>query len=257
MNELKGKSVCMYSPKGGVGKTILLANIGAIASLNNKKVLLIDFDLFNGTLSMFINEEINKTIYNLTDDLNNNRYKKINDYVYKYNENIDILCAPKDPRQGNKIDSKYIDIILERAANIYDLILIDTYPNLDNISITTLDFADEILFIINNDMFTIKNMKNIINIFEDNGIKNYKVLLNNSNDLKTQYFSILEIKKIIDTNIDYTISKNFYMKDITSYIYNSKIPMLENNNYKKYKDDVHNIEVLLKDILGGAKDEKE
>lgn len=257
MNELKGKSVCMYSPKGGVGKTILLANIGAIASLNNKKVLLIDFDLFNGTLSMFINEEINKTIYNLTDDLNNNRYKKINDYVYKYNENIDILCAPKDPRQGNKIDSKYIDIILERAANIYDLILIDTYPNLDDISITTLDFADEILFIINNDMFTIKNMKNIINIFEDNGIKNYKVLLNNSNDLKTQYFSILEIKKIIDTNIDYTISKNFYMKDITSYIYNSKIPMLENNNYKKYKDDVHNIEVLLKDILGGAKDEKE
>lgn len=257
MNELKGKSVCMYSPKGGVGKTILLANIGAIASLNNKKVLLIDFDLFNGTLSMFINEEINKTIYNLTDDLNNNRYKKINNYVYKYNENIDILCAPKDPRQGNKIDSKYIDIILERAANIYDLILIDTYPNLDDISITTLDFADEILFIINNDMFTIKNMKNIINIFEDNGIKNYKVLLNNSNDLKTQYFSILEIKKIIDTNIDYTISKNFYMKDITSYIYNSKIPMLENNNYKKYKDDVHNIEVLLKDILGGAKDEKE
>lgn len=256
MKGLKGKSLCVYSPKGGVGKTTLLSTIGGVASLENKKVLLIDFDLFNGSLSLFINENINRTIFNLIDDLNNNRYKSINDYVYKYNDKIDVLCAPKDPRQGNKVDSKYIDIILERVCSIYDVVLVDTGPGLDDITVSILDFVDEILFILNNDMYTLTNMKNIINIFKDNEITNYKVLLNNSIDTKIPYFSTLEIKKIIGTNIDYTINKNFFIKDLTSYIYNSKIPVLENNNYKKLKSDISNLEILLKELLGGEQNEE-
>ena len=256
MKGIKGKSLCIYSPKGGIGKTVLVSNLGAVASKMNKKVLLLDFDLYFGCLSMFINENITKTVFNLADDLNNNRYKSINDYIYKYNDNIDILCAPKDPRQGSKISAKYIDIILDRTTSIYDLVIIDTYASSDEITVSILDVVDNILFVVDNDPFTMKNTRNILSIFKDNEFDNYKVLLNNSLSSKIYYFSNAEIRKVIDANIDYTLSNNFFMKDISSAIYDSTIPILYKNNYRKYRNDINNMKLIIKDVIE-VEDEKE
>ena len=43
-NLRKGKVVCITSGKGGVGKTVLTANLAGIIESLNKKVLLIDLD---------------------------------------------------------------------------------------------------------------------------------------------------------------------------------------------------------------------
>lgn len=245
----EGKSICIFSPKGGVGKTILAMNFAGVASLVDKKVLFIDFDLFNGCASMLINQTISKTIYNLADDLNNNKFENILNYIYKYNKNIDILCALKDPRQESKINIKVVETILNNAKDFYDLILIDTSSVLDEINLVTLDKSDLTLFIITNDIFNIKNMRNLINIFKDCEISNFKILMNNSIDFKAQYFSLSDIQNIISANIDYSISNNFFIKNITSYLYENKIPLLANGNEKKYKNEISNLNNILNDML--------
>ncbi len=257
MSERKCKSVCIFSPKGGVGKTILAMNLAGISSLINKKVLLIDFDLFNGCISMLIDKNISKTIFDLVDDFNNNKFQSFSDYIYKYNENIDILCAPKDPRQGNKIESKYIKIILDKVKNTYDLVIIDTSSVLDEITLTILDVVNLILFVVTNDLFHIKNLRNIINLFKENEIDNFKVLINNSIDFKSQYFSLSDIKKILGTNINYSISNSFFMKDITSYLYENTIPVLVKGNDKKHNSEINNLNNIIKDILKEDNNEKE
>lgn len=253
----QGKTICIYSPKGGVGKTILSLNLGGIASEMNYKVLLLDFAVHTGTLGMIINDEIKKTLYHLTDDVVNNRFKKISDYVYKYNDNIDVLPAPKDPRQGNKISSRYLGMIIEKIRNNYDVVIIDTGSKMDEINIVTLDASDLILFVIDNDMFTLKNTRNILNIFNDCNITNFKVLLNASCDFKTPYFSIMDMKKIIGANIDYTLSKDLFIKDITSYLYECKIPSLTDGFNKKYKEDYSNMKMIIQDLKKGDVNEKD
>lgn len=254
---LKGKTICLFSPKGGVGKTTIAMNLAGLIAMKKEKVLLIDFDVFNGGLSLLIDENITKTIYHLTDDLSNNRYKEFNNYIHKYNENIDILCAPKDPRQGSKIDGRYIEHILEKASLNYNYIIIDTSSVLDEINLTTLDIVDEIIFVTTNDIMSIKNLRNILNIFKDNEINNYKVILNNSFDFKVPYFSLLEIKKIIGANIDYSLSTSFFIKDITRLLYECKIPVLDNTTRKKYKNEFSKLEILINDLIDkGEKNEK-
>lgn len=245
------KSIIIFSPKGGVGKTILTMNLGGILSNLNKKVLLIDLDVFNGGLGLLINKDLTSTIYKLTDDLANNRFKNFNDYVYSYNEFIDILPAPKDPRQGSKIDSKYLDLIMEKAKNNYDYILIDTNSSLNEINLVLLDNSDEILFVVNNDIMTLKNLRNLINIFKDLEKTNYKVILNASNSYKIPYFSMQEMKKILENNIDYTIDTSFFIKDITKLIYDNKIPVLDNFISKKHKGDINKLTKMVLDIIGG------
>ena len=60
MNKM-GKTICVFSPKGGVGKTVLSLNLAGICELTKKKVLLLDLDIQSGSLGMIINQEINKT----------------------------------------------------------------------------------------------------------------------------------------------------------------------------------------------------
>ncbi len=223
MASRKSKIIGISSAKGGVGKTITTINLAGIFKILGKKVLIIDLDLYSGGVAVYLNKQAEKNFYNLVDDINNNRYKEFMDYITHYDDNIDFLACPKDPRQANKIDSKYVDLILDKASFQYDVILIDTNHILNEINVVTLDKVDKILFIVTNDPIDLKNMRSLLSIFRDIGLRNYKLLLNNSRDPFKNYFDLYDIKNIVKNNIDYSLSSAFYIKNIDKYIMNGQI----------------------------------
>ncbi len=245
----KGKSVCIYGAKGGIGKSVFTVNLAGVLSNLNKRVLIIDLDLSNGSISCMLNININKTVFNFCDDYNNNRFEDISLYINKYNENIDVISSPKDPRQANKIDSKYIDILIDKCIYKYDIVLIDTSYVLDEINVFALDKCDNILFMTTNDAISLKNLKNILNIMQDNEFDNYKLILNNSVIPNKNYFSMFDIKSILGVNIDYVISNDFHYKKIDSLMLEGGIITLKFNGFKDYK--IFNL--IAQDILGGEK----
>lgn len=244
----KGNILCLFGVKGGIGKSVLAMNLAGIVSNLKKRVLLIDADLYGGSIALALNKPVNKTIYNFVDDYNNNRYKDLNDYITKYNEYIDFVASPKDPRKSNKIDSNYIEILLDKAKFNYDLIIVDTNHILDEINLSILDKSDNILFLVSNDSFDIKNMRTLISIFKDLEIDKYKVLLNNSIRENREYFNLYDIKDIIKTNIDYELSNKFYIRDIDKFIMAGNIVTLNKKyiNTKDYKV----LENIVNDVIG-------
>lgn len=256
MKKKIGKSLCLFSGKGGVGKTILTLNLAAIYSQINKHVLIVDLDLSSGGIALATNKAFDKTIYNFVDDYNNNRFKDFNDYVVKYNENIDIMPSPKDPRQASKIDSKYIEILLDKAMFHYDMVLIDTNHNLNELNLVVLDAADNILFVIENDPMDLKNMKSLLSIFKDLDKTNYKILLNNSRDPFKKYFTLYDMKTIIKNNIDYEISSEFFLKNMDSYVMNGEIPMLQPKAPNIFNKDYTTMMNLAVSFLGGDNNEQ-
>lgn len=256
MKKKIGKSLCLFSGKGGVGKTILTLNLAAIYSQINKHVLIVDLDLSSGGIALATNKVFDKTIYNFVDDYNNNRFKDFNDYVEKYNENIDIMPSPKDPRQASKIDSKYIEILLDKAMFHYDMVLIDTNHNLNELNLVVLDAADNILFVIENDPMDLKNMKSLLSIFKDLDKTNYKILLNNSRDPFKKYFTLYDMKTIIKNNIDYEISSEFFLKNMDSYVMNGEIPMLQPKAPNIFNKDYTTMMNLAVSFLGGDNNEQ-
>lgn len=256
MKKKIGKSLCLFSGKGGVGKTILTLNLAAIYSQINKHVLIVDLDLSSGGIALATNKVFDKTIYNFVDDYNNNRFKDFNDYVVKYNENIDIMPSPKDPRQASKIDSKYIEILLDKAMFHYDMVLIDTNHNLNELNLVVLDAADNILFVIENDPMDLKNMKSLLSIFKDLEKTNYKILLNNSRDPFKKYFTLYDMKTIIKNNIDYEISSEFFLKNMDSYVMNGEIPMLQPKAPNIFNKDYTTMMNLAVNFLGGDSNEQ-
>ena len=237
MSNRKGKVIVLTSSKGGVGKTVLALNLAGIYYELGKKVLIIDMDITQGTVALNLNVKGNNSLYTLTEDLLNNRFDKLSNYIIKYNDNIEIIQAPKDPRDSLKIDSRTFESVISLAKNDYDIILVDTASGFDKNNIIIMDEADKILYVMNNDFMDIKNTKSFMAIIKETNLENIKIVLNNSRDLNLNYFSNFDIRNIIKKNIDYTISDSFYIKNITKYILEGEILILNKNlTFKDKKD---------------------
>ena len=257
MKKDAAKIITIFSCKGGVGKTTTLINLAGIYSLMDKKVLIMDLDLNSGGIATSLNVDVNKTIYNVVDDMGNNRFDGIENYVSKYNDKIDVLAAPKDPRDALKVDSKYIDLIIMSAMYKYDVILIDTSHNISPISLSALDKSDNTLFMVTNDLVDLKNARSMVAIFKDTEKENYKVVFNSSKDTGKDYFSLFDVKIIIKHNIDYTIERSFYIKDIDKYVIDGKILTLDKKIRLSRKGDIMKLTKLASALLDAKPVKKE
>ena len=237
---MAGKIITISSVKGGVGKTTMTLNLAGIYCELNKRVLIIDLDLYSGGIAASLNVKNKKDIYTMIDSMANNRFTELKKYVTTYNKNIDVLACPKDPRMGAKVSGRYIPVIFDLAKKEYDVVLVDTYHILDEINLTALDYSYMTLFIITNDIVDLKNMKSLISIFKDTDKKNYLILLNNSRDIGKDYLSLYDIRTIIKNNIDYTLSKNYYIKNILT---------LNNSINLFHSKDINNMKKMALDLI--------
>ena len=247
----RGKIVCFYGGKGGVGKTTTLLSLAGTLSKLNKKVLIVDLDLTNGAIAISLNREANKTIFNFVEDYINNKYNDLDKYITKYDENISFVASPKDPRYASRIDIKYIDILLEKSVYNHDVVLIDTRSILNEISVYSLDKSDVVYLLTTNDCVSLKNVKNIVNLFIENNLDKYKIILNNSFIPNKDYFSNYDIKNIIGHNVDYVISSSFHVNNLDELVVNGEIITYK---YSKFKDEKI-FKLIANEIIGGNKDE--
>ena len=215
----------------------------------NLKTLIIDLDLYSGGIAASLNVKNKKDIYTMIDSMANNRFTELKKYVTTYNKNIDVLACPKDPRMGAKVSGRYIPVIFDLAKKEYDVVLVDTYHILDEINLTALDYSYMTLFIITNDIVDLKNMKSLISIFKDTDKKNYLILLNNSRDIGKDYLSLYDIRTIIKNNIDYTLSKNYYIKNIDKYTISGEILTLNNSINLFHSKDINNMKKMALDLI--------
>ena len=247
----RGKIVCFYGGKGGVGKTTTLLSLAGTLSKLNKKVLIVDLDLTNGAIAISLNREANKTIFNFVEDYINNKYNDLDKYITKYDENISFVASPKDPRYASRIDVKYIDILLEKSVYNHDVVLIDTPSILNEISVYSLDKSDVVYLLTTNDCVSLKNIKNLVNLFIENNLDKYKIILTNRIIPNTDYFSNYDIKNIIGHNVDYVISSSFHVNNLDELVVNGEIITYK---YSKFKDEKI-FKLIANEIIGGNKDE--
>jgi MinD-like ATPase involved in chromosome partitioning or flagellar assembly len=239
-----GKIVTISSVKGGVGKTTMVLNLAGLYYLMKKKVLIIDLDLFAGGVATCLGVNVKKDIYMLVDALSNNKQAELAEYVTNYNNGIDVLACPKDPRDVSKIESKYISKIFEMAKHDYDVVVVDTNHLLDETSLLAMDASYGNAFIITNDLVDLKNMKSLVSIFKEIGRTNYLIVLNNARDTGRDYISLFDIRNMIKANVDYTVSKNFYIKNIDKYVLGGEILTLNKTVRRFNGADIENMNKL-------------
>lgn len=245
------------SVNGGTGKTTTALNLAGTFATMNYKTLIIDLDLYSGVIGMQLNIDNSKNIFTVIDDMNNNRFTFVENYVTKYSNNIDVLPAPIDPRLASKIGINYISLLLRKAKMKYQVIIIDTTHVLNDVNLMTFDCSDKLLYVINNNPSNLKNLKTYLSIHRDMEQYNYKIILNEATNKGKNYLSNYDIKTIIKDDIDYIIPESFYMKNIDKFTLDGTIPVMTQRVQKSNRKAVNVFRKMASDLIKEVKDEEE
>ena len=245
---LKAKILTVTSVKGGTGKTTTALNLASILASQNHKTLVIDLDFYESAIAPLLNLETEESIYTLTSDILNNYTKELKHYVTPYNNNLDILQAPNDPRRAGSISTYSVENILSKLKNKYEYIIIDTNYFMNEVNLTVMDESDLILYVIDDDIISLKGMRSLASIYADLEKTNYRILLNNSLNKPKSKISALDVNNIIGKKIDFILPATFYQKEINKFIMQGKILMDNKNIIKNNKDALKVFKEIIKEL---------
>lgn len=167
----QAKVITICNQKGGVAKTSTCINLGAALAEQNKRVLLVDFDvLANLTLSLGYKKDI--SFYQLVQTDKQN----ISTVIKKYSKNLwllpsnnDMNLLPKYYMQKEGFE-QLLKKQLETISDNYDYILIDTPPSMEFFTINALMAAELVLVPTQCEYFSmngVKEVKRIIKTMEN------------------------------------------------------------------------------------------
>lgn len=147
--------IAFINQKGGVGKSILSFNIGAMLSFNKKKVLFIDLDAQSTLTDMAIPSTVpyQATLFDVL------KSKMDIKKAIVHTENYDIL--PGDIQIASlehKLDKNVLKKILEVVSNDYDYVILDCPPALGMMNITALYAADKIISVVKPDIVSTRGL---------------------------------------------------------------------------------------------------
>jgi pilus assembly protein CpaE len=174
----RAKIVCGFSPKGGTGRSTLMANLAITAKLTTKKrVALIDADLTFGDAAVLLNLAVTKTITDLAANIRQLDEDLLADVMVAHSSGIKVLLAPSSPQQAEKITAEHVRLVLEAVANTFDYVFIDMRPSFDDSSLAVMDMADTILLVLLNEITSLKNARLFLEVADLLGYPQEKVRL--------------------------------------------------------------------------------
>jgi pilus assembly protein CpaE len=156
----RGRVITVFSPKGGVGKTVVSTNLAAtFCKTMGKSTLLLDLDLQFGDAAIMLGLQPDKTIYDLVVAPGELDSEKLAGYTITHASGIDVLPAPLQPEDAELVTEGKLARLLEVARGSYDVIVVDTSPFFHGPMLATLDRTDDLLLLCGLDVPTIKNVR--------------------------------------------------------------------------------------------------
>lgn len=159
------KTISVFNTKGGVGRSVLSANLSiALKQISEKSVALMDLDFEYGDISLIMNicphvtmKELEKNQFTLN-NLNN-------EYFVEHCSGVNIFSILNDGTDLKMPNSGLIKL-LKRARENYQYVIMDMSPVFNPMNIAALKASDDILLMTTLELSSIKNTVQALKVFK-------------------------------------------------------------------------------------------
>jgi len=191
---MKSKILGIISIKGGTGKTSLVSNLGvALAEEFNKKTLIVDANFSAPNLGLhfgLIDPEV--TIHDVLMEK-----VKPSGAIYEVTKNLHLMPASLT---GRKINPFKLKERIGKLRRSYDMILIDSSPNLNEEILATMIASDKLLVVTNPDYPTLSTTLRAVKIAKKKETPIVGLIINKSRNKKFE-LSLDEIEEAAEVPV--------------------------------------------------------
>lgn len=194
----RGQLVVVFSPKGGVGCTTIVVNL-AIALQSRlgvgQKVAIVDGSFQFGGVGVMLNLQASRSIADLAVRVEELDTDLLTSVLTPHPSGVKALLAPPHPEAADAVigadggmgeSSRRIETILEGLLREFDVVVVDTWSMLNELTLTFLDRADLILLVVTPLIPDIKDARHFLELADRLGYPREKIgLVINHADRKT------------------------------------------------------------------------
>ncbi len=160
LTKTEGNVTTVFSPKGGIGKTMVASNLAAmLAGEEKRRTLLIDLDLQFGDTAIVLGLEPEQTLHDLISAPGGLDPDKLAGYATRHESGLEVLPAPLRPQDADLVSDAKLARLFEVARATYDEIVVDTAPFLHGSILTALDYTTDLVLICSGQVPALKDVK--------------------------------------------------------------------------------------------------
>jgi pilus assembly protein CpaE len=197
-----GKTILIFSAKGGCGKTTISTNLAeALAATSGGTVCLVDLDLQFGDVGIALRINPSRSISNAVEMKDHLDKQAITSLVVNYKPNFDVLLAPPNPVEAEYITGELCRIVLTHLREIYDYVVIDSSPAFTDVVLEAFDIADHHLLITTLDVPTLKNLRVSSSTLDELGLPtNKRIFIVNQSDINAG-LTVQDVERTIGSSV--------------------------------------------------------
>ncbi len=181
-----GKIVTVFSAKGGVGKTTLSTNVAVHLASVGVRTLLVDLDLAFGDVAISLQLLPASSIFDavaMSGHLDESGLAQL--VTHHEASGLDVICAPNDPGDADRIPVNVVTELLKVARQNYDFVIVDTPPSFTEHVLAACDISASLVLIATLDIPAVKNLRVAMDTLDMLGSpKDARIIVLNKADTK-------------------------------------------------------------------------
>jgi len=202
------KVITITNQKGGVGKTTTTVNLSAYLANEGKRVLLVDLDpQGNSTSSLGVEKsELTRSLYDVLvnevhpqDVLKETKYKGLHIIP-----STQVLAAAEVELVSELAREYKLKQALEKVADRYDYIILDSPPSLGILTVNGLTASDKVLIPVQAEYFALEGLSQLLHT-----VQRIKSSLNPQIDLLGVLLTMYDKRTVLARQVEQEVKKHF------------------------------------------------
>lgn len=146
--EQAGKVIAVVSPKGGLGKTTIAANLAVgLAKLDPASVVLVDADLQFGDIATVLGLTPGHHLPEMVTGQAPSETIVLKTLLTPHRAGFYAVCGSESPAEGDRVTSEQLAHLINQLAAIFRYVVLDTSPGLGEHALTALDSATDAVLV--------------------------------------------------------------------------------------------------------------
>jgi cellulose biosynthesis protein BcsQ len=189
----RGKTVVVFNPKGGVGKTMIATNLAAALVVKGQRVLLLDADTVTGHVPTSLGMDAVPTVVDAwRDEIDGGPVLTFDEMASVHTSGLKVLPLTSSPMATELLEPQRVAGAVAVARRNVDFVVIDAHPSYSPLNRAILERADQILVPVTPDVPAIRALVQLRDVAADLGMVDRLSLIVNR---AASGISVMDIEK--------------------------------------------------------------